>query len=181
MDRYVNIIDYLPLVLQDVDEIKAINAVENEILIKEWLLADRQLDNQFVTTTDEKGIARYEKMLKLKVSDTDTLETRIFKVLARYQEQAPYTWRVLENILDSLLGKGRYVMERDISNKVLTVKIELTVVRQFDAVAELLERITPQNMIINIELRYNQWNKVLPFTWGQLQTKTWHDVKEEVL
>lgn len=181
MDRRKDIVDYLPPVLREVDEIKAINAVENEIIKGEWLLTGEQLDNQFVVTTNEDGISRYEKMLKLKVADTDTLETRVFKVLARYQEQAPYTWRVMKNIMDSLLGEGRYVMERDIIDKNLSVKLELTVGRQFDVVSELLERVTPQNMTLSIELRYNTWNKVKTKTWGELKELTWHDIKEEVI
>ncbi|MCT6924111.1 putative phage tail protein [Metasolibacillus sp.] len=181
MAREVDILGYLPPILLEIKELKAIAGVENPILEKLWRMIDATLNNQFIITADENGIGRYEKMLGLQVSDSDTLETRIFRVLARYQEQAPYTYRTLKLILDSLLGTGNYTMERNVEEKWLTVKIELTVKRQFEVVEDTLERMVPQNMILTVELRFNQWSKIKLKTWGELLSKTWRDVKEEVL
>lgn len=181
MARDVNILGYLPTILLEIKELKAIAGVENPILESLWRMIDATLNNQFIITADEEGINRYEKMLGLQVSDSDTLETRIFRVLARYQEQAPYTYRTLRLILDSLLGAGNYTMERNVEEKWLVVKIELTVKRQFEAVEDTLERMVPQNMILTVELRFNQWSKIKLKTWGELLSKTWRDVKEEVL
>lgn len=181
MAKEVDILGYLPPILLEIKELKAIAGVENPILESLWRMIDATLNNQFIITADENGIGRYEKMLGLQVSDSDTLETRIFRVLARYQEQAPYTYRTLKLILDSLLGTGNYTMERNVAEKWLTVKIELTVKRQFEAVEDTLERMVPQNMILTVELRFNQWSKIKLKTWGELLSKTWRDVKEEVL
>lgn len=181
MAKEVDILGYLPPILLEIKELKAIAGVENPILESLWRMIDATLNNQFIITADEEGISRYEKMLGLQVSDSDTLETRIFRVLARYQEQAPYTYRTLRLILDSLLGVGNYTMERNVAEKWLTVKIELIVKRQFEAVEETLERMVPQNMILTVELRFNQWGKIKQKTWGELLSKTWREVKEEVL
>lgn len=181
MAREVNILDYLPPILLEIKELKAIAGVENPILESLWRKIAATLDNQFVITADEEGISRYERMLGLQVSDSDTLETRIFRVLARYQEQAPYTYRQLKIILDSLLGPDNYVMERNVAEKWLTVKIELTVKRQFEAVEETLERMVPQNMILTVELRYNQHSTLARFTHAQLAAYTHLQLREEVL
>lgn len=181
MDRKVEILNYLPPILIEIRELKAIAGVENPILESLWRKIAATLNNQFILTADEEGINRYEKMLGLQVSDSDTLETRIFRVLARYQEQAPYTYRTLKLILDSLLGEENYTMELNAAEKWLAVKIELTVKRQFEAVEETLERMVPQNMILTVELRFNQWSKIKQKTWGELLSKTWREVKEEVL
>lgn len=181
MDRYVNIIDYLPQVLKDLEEIKALNDVENPILIQEWMFAENQLNNQFIETANEDGIKRYERMLKLNYSDADTLETRRFRILSRFQEQAPYTWRVLNKILTSLLGTGGYRVERNVADKVLNLKIDLTVSSQFDILVETLERIVPANMEINVELLFNSHQTLSQFTHEQLSAYTHKQLREGVL
>jgi hypothetical protein len=177
----VKILENMHPLLVEVDEIKAIAQVEDPILSETWCLINGAFNNQFVQTADIYGIERYEEMLKLKVSDTDTLETRRFRIMSRFQEQAPYTWRVLHTILDSLLGADKYVIDRDVATKTVTVGLELTVGRQFNVVLELLERITPQNMILNVELRYNPWELLKDKTWGEVKDITWGEVKEGVL
>lgn len=181
MARDVDILGYLPPILLEIKELKVIAGVENPILESLWQIIEDTLNNQFIITANEVGISRYEKMLGLQVSDSDTLETRIFRVLARYQEQAPYTYRTLRQVLDSLLGAGNYTMERKVNEKWLTVKIELTVRRQFEVVTETLERMVPQNMILRVELRYNQHSTLGRYTHAQLASFTHQQIREEVM
>lgn len=181
MAREVNIISYLPPILHEIKEIVAIANVENPVLEGLWQQIEDTLHNQFVLTANENGAERYEKMLKLKVPGTDTLETRRFRILTRYQEQAPYTYRVLNQLLDSLLGEGQYELKRDVAAKTLSVKIELTVKGMFDAVVVMLERITPQNMVLTVQLRYNQHSTLGRYTHAQLAAYTHQQLREEVL
>lgn len=181
MARGISVIDYLPDVLKDSEEIKAINLVENEVLEALWEVTFARLNNQFILTADSEGLSRYEKMLKLKVSETDTLETRRFNVLARFQEKAPYTWKVLNTLLNSLLGEGNYVATRDVVNKKVSLKIELTVSRQFDVIVEMLERILPANMTYQVDLRYNTYDYVSQFTHNHLSGFTHNEIREDVL
>ncbi|MBY0122144.1 putative phage tail protein [Bacillus sp. S/N-304-OC-R1] len=181
MAREVNILGYLPPVLHEIKELVQIANVENPVLESVWQEIENTLNNQFVISANEKGAARYEKMLKLNVPATDTLATRQFRILTRFQEQAPYTNRVLKQLLDSLLGAGQYELKRDVAAKTLSVKIELTVKGQFDAVVVMLERITPQNMVLTVELRYNQYLKFTQYTHAQLSAFTHRQLREEVL
>ena len=171
----------IPEVLTEVKEIKAIAQVEDPILMAEWKLVQQIYNNQFVLTADIDGIERYEKMLGIRPSDQDTIESRRFRILARFQEQAPYTWKVLLGLLDSLLGVGNYEAERNVADKWVRVKLELTIGSQIQAVTDMLERIVPQNMIINIELRFNTWLQISQKTWGQVNTLTWGTVREGVI
>ncbi|WP_432358823.1 putative phage tail protein [Sporosarcina sp. UB5] len=92
-------------------------------------------------------------MPRFNVPATDAIETRRFRLLSRHQEQAPYTNKVLRQLLDGLLGTGNYEFKRNTAEKWITVKLELTVKGQFETVEFTLERITPQNMVL-------QWNYV---------------------
>ncbi|MGR6907000.1 putative phage tail protein [Lysinibacillus sp. BSL11] len=181
MVREVDIISYLPPILHEIKEIIAIANVEKPVLDGLWQQIEDTLNNQFVITTNETGANRYEKMLKLNVPETDTIETRRFRILTRYQEQAPYTNRVLKQLLDSLLGEGQYELERDVVAKTLSVKIELTVKGMFDAVVLMLERITPQNMVLTVQLRYNQHSTLGRYTHAQLVAFTHKQLREEVM
>lgn len=181
MAREVDIMGYLPSVLHEIKEIVAMANVEKPVLEALWQEIESTLNNQFVVTAGEKGASRYEKMLKLSVPASDSIETRRFRILTRYQEQAPYTNRVLKQLLDSLLGEGQYELQCDVAAKTLSVKIELTVKGMFDAVAIMLERITPQNMILTVQLRYNQHSTIARFTHAQLAAFTHQQLREEVM
>lgn len=51
----------------------------------------------------------------------------------------------------------------------------------FDAVVIMLERITPQNMILTVELRYNQHALLKKYTHAQLKAFTHKQIREEVM
>lgn len=179
--REVDILEHWPPILQQIREFQEIAKVENPYLTWLWNKIEEILDNQFIVTANEEGLSRYENMLSLDVPATDTIETRRFRLLTRYQEQVPYTYKVLIQLLDSLLGEGKYIIERDAADKTLTVKIELTVKGQFDAVEEMLERIVPQNVVLLVELRFNQHYKFESFTHDDLTAYTHKQLREDVI
>lgn len=181
MVKEVDILSYLPPVLHEVKEIVEIANVENPVIEALWQEIENTLNNQFVVTANEAGASRYERMLQLLAGETEEIETRRFRILSRYQEQAPYSYIALKRMLDTLLGEGKYAMDRNVAEKWLKVKLELTVKRQFEAVEVLLERVTPQDMLLSVTLRYNQWGTVKVKTWGELKNRTWREVKEEVI
>lgn len=181
MVREVDIIGYLPSVLHEIKEIIAIANVEEPILETLWEQIENTLNNQFVLTANAEGLSRYEKMLKLQAGESESIETRRFRILTRYQEQPPYNYKVLKQLLDSLLGEGQYLLERNVAEKWIKVRLELTVKRQFEAVEVMLERITPQNMLLTIELRYNQHVLLKKYTHEQLKAFTHRQLREEVM
>ena len=181
MAREVDLLAYLLPILQEVKELQTIAGIENPTLEDVWELVESVLNNQFILTADERGIARHEKMLEIKSGATESLETRRFRVLTRYQEQAPYTNKVLKQLLDSLLGEGKYRYERNVADKWIKVRLELTVKGQFEEVELMLERITPQNMILEVTLRYNQHSTLARYTHAQLAAFTHKQLREDVL
>lgn len=181
MAREVDILSYLPPILREIKELQKIAEIENVSLEQVWSRVEAAFKNQFVMDADENGIARYERILKLTAGGTETLETRRFRVLARFQEQAPYTNRVVKKLLDNLLGEGKYTYERNTAEKWLRVRLELIVARQFEVVELLLERVTPQNMVLTVELRYNQHSLLAQYTHTQLATFTHQQLREEVI
>lgn len=104
MIREVDLVSYLPEFMQEYKEPVAALAAENSEFVLVWKAADEILANQFQSTADEKGISKYEEMLGIFPSDTDTLEMRKARVHDRWINKLPYTVRTLEDRLTELLG-----------------------------------------------------------------------------
>ena len=180
MDR--QLIDYLPLFLQEYREYKAIlNDASQPEIDKLWGEARNNLAEWFVSTATIKGILRYEKLLHIAPLATDTLEMRRFRVLTRLGETLPYTLRALENMLETLCGTGNYNVLLD--NNVYTIYIGIGLIAKsnFDDVNTLLRRIIPANLIINLFLQYNQYSTLARFTHAQLRAFTHKQLREDVI
>lgn len=81
MDR--KLINYLPPVLRDVTEFKAINDANEPEISLAWDGLDRVMANQFLDDADERGVSVWEQELKIHPKDTDTLAVRKARVKAR--------------------------------------------------------------------------------------------------
>lgn len=173
--------DYLPPVLLKTYEFPLLCKTEQPEFDRLNAAATAVLDAQFVTTAGERGIARYEKIFKITPMDTDTLDERRFRVLARINAQLPFSVRRLRQQLETLCGADGYKLELDGDRYTLTIKVALTAKRNQQAVEELLAGIVPANMVCTTSLLYNTWEQIKKLTWGELKKLTWREIKEEVL
>lgn len=176
MAKQVDMISYLPPVLQDYKELKEIAAMENPILSYLWQKIEDELNNQFVATINSDGADRYESMLKIASLATDTMETRRFRILAKYNDRAPYTHIVLKQILDSLLGEGEYELTISPAEKYIKIRINLTQGSMAKAVNELVERITPQNMELDISPMYYLYKDLEHVPYKALKKYQYHEL-----
>ena len=102
MDR--KLINYLPPVLRDVTEFKAINDANEPEISLAWDGLDRVMANQFLDDADERGVSVWEQELKIHPKDTDTLAVRKARVKALWNRELPYTVPWLKNWLQGLCG-----------------------------------------------------------------------------
>jgi len=177
MDR--KLIDYLPPVLAEVKDYQALMGAEQEEIERFWNQAERALENQFIETTDEAGIARYELMLGIQPKGSDDLSLRQFRVLSRYNEQLPYTYLKMEEQLKALCGENG--VKTMLNGLTLEIKVELTAKEKVNEVRQLLERMLPANVLVTVSLLYNQWGSVKHLKWGEVKGKTWGQLRNEVL
>lgn len=180
-NRKIDLSGYLPEALKNVRELDAIMRAETPAVRALWQACEDCMNDQFISEATENGIARREKMLDITPYATDTLDDRRFRLLARYNENMPYTRTSLKNMLAALCGENGYTMTFITEKFTVAIKVALTAKKQENCVRELLERILPYNMIFTVELLYNTWEKVRPYTWGALSDRTWKQMKEEVL
>lgn len=175
------LINYLPPILKEIREFKLVMAEgdkENTDLYT--AIADLK-NNQYITTMNEVGAGRYEKMLGVVIKGTDTLEDRRLRILSLYLKQLPYTKIRLEQDLTTLCGVNGYTMEIDYESYTLSVRVDLKQRAMFHTVWEYLSSVVPLNMIIDLSLLYNQHQLLHTFTHEELAGFTHQQIREEVI
>lgn len=177
MDR--KLIDYLSPIMQTPTEMQAIMQTEQIEFEKAWSKTSYLLDNQFISTANEIGVSRWEKILNITPKATDDIDERKFRILTRFNEQIPYTMRILEQQLELLCGVGEYSVELGLYT--IFVKVSLVAKSNFDDIKNLLNRVIPANMIIVLTLKYNRHLDLKKFTHGQLSKFTHLDLRNGVL
>ena len=173
--------DYLPPILLRTYEFPLLCDTEQPEIDRLHDAADAVLDAQFLSTAGEYAISRYEKIFGVVPQDTDTLDERRFKVLAKINAQLPFSVRRLRQQLATLCGEDGYKLEVGGGKYTLTVKVALTAKRNQQAVEELLADIVPANMVCTTSLLYNQHADLTRFTHAQLALLTHFEIREEVL
>ncbi len=176
-----NVIEYLPNDRREFKEIKAITSVQNiELTVLDEEIKDLK-NNQFFMLTSEKGIKRFEELLNITPKITDTLDDRQFRVLARYNSSIPYTYENVVKQLTILCGEDGFTCELINDEYFLKVRVELLVKVMFLEVEKLLSRMLPANIVVDLDLRYNQYQTLERFTYGQLGAFTHEYLRNEYL
>ena len=181
MAREIELLGYWMPILRQLKEFKEIAKAETPEL--KYIVSQLEcvLNNMFIETSDEYGVGRLEKIAGISPNKTDTLEERKFNLIAKYNENLPYTVKKLHELLAVLCGEKGYHLEINHNEFKLTVKIELTSKKSKTSVEELLERVVPVNMILSVTLMYNQHKTVGKLTNEELRKYTHNGVREEAL
>lgn len=146
-----------------------------------WAASEVVENNQFFETMDLASIRRYEAMMKIVPLSIDTLETRRFRIYTRWNANLPYTIRALLNMLDTLCGKDGHATVLQNKEYRLVVRMNIAVKSAYDSVVEMLERIVPCNIVIDVSIIYNTHATVGKYTHRQLAARTHRQIKEEVM
>lgn len=153
---------------------------EQFVFEKGWTDAENVFDDQFIQNATENGVKRWENILGITPKGTYTLDERKFNVLARTNEQLPYTMKQLHSSLASLCGDDGYTLKLDADAYELTVKLALSNESNIEAVEALLYKMIPANIVNNVRM-FNTYFIVGGFTYEQLSKYTYKDVREEIL
>ena len=174
-------LNYLQDIIKNMKEVKIIagtSDVENTTL---QIATDDLYKNQFLKSCTLDGIKRYEDMLGITCLGTDTLQDRIFRVVAYYNKQLPYTKTMLEQNLAAFCGQDGYKTIYDYENDKLTVKIALTAKQMINTVKELLETVVPLNIVVDCLLLYNTQGILTDYTHSYLAQYTHQQLREDVI
>ena len=109
--REPNILDYLPLFLQEIKEMQAYANAENPELKMLWDRIQDVWNDQFLYTMTENGCEKWEKMLGIIPLSNDTLQDRRNRIITRLNTNNVYTYPSLIEKMTSMLGEDGYFMD----------------------------------------------------------------------
>ena len=147
MIKEVDLIDYLPLCVQNYREIKGIMKAEEPELQMVGYDSEKIKDNMFVLSTDEVGIKRYENMFGLTPLKDDTLSNRQAKVLAQYTNTVIYTLRGLIERLNVICGVDNYTLELISDEYKINISLHLRVKDLINTINSMFVDMIPANML----------------------------------
>jgi len=181
MEREINPINYLPPVMQEVREIQELYKGITPEIKALYFESQVALDECFVLSAEDYGLARMENMLGITPYPDDTVEDRRLRILTKLNGDTPYTFESLYNKLKVLCGENNVYMAYAKDIYTLDVQISLIAKRQFETVRKMLLEIVPCNIALRCLLMYNTHNTLNAYTHGQLTVYTHRQVTEEVL
>lgn len=181
MIRDVDLVSYLPPYLVGYEENHATLEAENPEFILVWNAADRVLYNEFIETANEYGISRFEKILNILPSTEDTLEIRRARVQSLWCNNIPYTVKVIVRKLIDICGVDGCTIMLNENNYTLNVKISLENKNNYNTVQEMLDITIPANLIVTLEIVYNQHSTISKYTHNQLALFSHDNIRNEVL
>lgn len=178
MARKADVLSYLPPVLQDVYEMQAVSQAENSELSRLWQGAEDAMNDQFVETATENGVSRWEKMLLLSPKGTDTLPERKFRIQSALSGRLPFTVWALREQLDGLCGPGNYALTVDHPNFKVTVLLALAAQENYDTVCDMLRKMLPANLDIEISVQYRRYRELEAWQHTDLGFYTHNHIRE---
>lgn len=150
MSKAVDLLSYWMPLLRNLKEFKEIAKAEEPELRYLLNAVEQTLSNMFIDLSNEAGISRFEQMLKIVPNLDDTIETRRFRVLSKWNKKEVYTDETLEELLTSLCGEGNYEIIRKYDEYFLKIITKLSVKDAFETVSEVLQEILPCNLVLEL-------------------------------
>lgn len=175
------LINYLPPYMQEYMEIRGIMQAEQPEIDDLWSSMETVFANQYIHDATEYGVKRWESMLDISPKDTDTLDERKFRILARLNQELPYTLTKLKEMLTVLCGADGFSINLNAAQYHIEIVLALGNHGNYLEVERLMGNMIPANMTQYIKLMFNTHNTLAPFTHQYLSAFTHEQVRNEVL
>lgn len=170
------LIKYLPTILRQVEDFQAICDSENPEFELVWEVVKNTLKDQFLDELSVVGVERWENILK--INGKGDLSDRRLRIKSKVNRDGNYTFEKLKETLNTLCGgEDQYTCELNAGEYTLVVRIHLTSSNMLESVRELLNEVTPSNLIIDLSLLYNQHRNFTSYTHSQLASFTHNELR----
>lgn len=173
--------DYWISEIQKIKEFETLGGIEDGEFIKLNECLENLISDQFIQTATTNGIVRRESILKITPFTDDTLESRRFRVLSKWGNSLPYTYRSMIERLTQLCGESGFSVELNSNEYTLTIRVDLAVKRMEQDVKNLIRQMAPANLIVTVGVRYNKHKDLTKYTHRQLSAYKHVNLREEAL
>jgi hypothetical protein len=179
--REVNLLNHLPLYVQEFREIQGImNAEEPELQSLEDA-SERIKDNMFILHTDEVGVKRYEDMFGLTPSKNDSLQNRQAMVLSQYTNTVIYTLRGLTERLNLICGVNNYTLKLIPDEYIIEIELYPRIDYLFETIKSMLADMIPANMVWTCVVICNRHRMLAEYPIYLLEQFTHQEMYEKTI
>ena len=177
-DRFL--IDYLPPFMREYAEMKQIMSAEQPEFDNLYDSCEQMLSDQFIMYASENGVKRWESIMRVTPKDTDSLETRRFRLLTKLHQELPYTMRKLKESLTTLCGAGNFFIDLQPENYHIEIRLALKNADDYKEVVDLLVKMIPANLTQWVQIMYNNHELLGQFTHAEMAAYTHEQLRNEV-
>lgn len=135
--------DYWPPVIQAIRDMQEIARIQQPLIDEAWDSASFLMENQFIDTATEEGVAMWEKELGIVPKSTDTLRQRKAKLRLKWVPHNRFTMRWLYEWLKTVCDTEQIKKPKTID---YALKLFLPYYADWQTICEDLERYMPCNL-----------------------------------
>ncbi|WP_242940502.1 putative phage tail protein [Anaeromicropila populeti] len=171
----------LPDLYQDNDTMKELQSIVNLETDKVQEALNKTINECYVSTSSEL-LSRYEKIYGLAIEVNKSDIKRRERIIARTRGIGTVTKKMLEDVAASYSNGEVEVIEKpeDYSFIIKFVGTRGIPSNMSDLVCTI-EEIKPAHMAFSFEYILNTWNMISGLTWGQGNSYTWKQLREDVV
>ena len=139
-------------------------------------------DNFPIEATDD-GILRWEKIFGIVTNPAEeSTDFRRARILKRLVGNIPFTERNLIEIVNEIVGVGKWEYTLDYENYTLTIQSTRPGKGWLNELLITLQNIIPVNIFWKVNLYSASWQNVKDdyATWGSMINKTWDEIREGI-
>lgn len=170
----------LPEVLRQIREIMRICEIEQSVCDRLAEDMEQALWEQYVSRAGVCGIERWEKLLGIVPPKDAAVGERRRVVQLRLSEQLPFTLLRLREMLSGVVSEDEYILELIPEEYLLRVRLALSGKGSLNEIKEVLRRVVPANILLDMMLLYNTHGIVGGKTHGELAALSHREIREEV-
>lgn len=168
---------YLPDIIHQIREYQEIEKKYDHNIAIVLSKLNQIEGNRFLDGLDEYGCERNEQILGIVPRLADTLEDRRRRIRGYYTSNKPYTIKKLREVLGAMCGENGYILKVDTENYIVKVAIKLESRRLVDNTDELVRKMVPANLLVDVYLLYNQNISFKKYTHGELKQYTHYQLR----
>lgn len=144
--REIDIRTYWPPVVRDMEEFQQIAAAVNPELNRLVQCIYRVLQDAFVLDATENGVSRWESSCGIVPAAGATLDERKAAILIYLSTKLPYTWRVVKQMLTSIIGSDDFDMDYINDEGKLMLRTDNISEDKLQTIKVLLGNVLPKNI-----------------------------------
>ena len=167
---------YRPKIMENNDTMNSMYEVEGEEVEKLHGTLHEIINNLFIMTSDLEGIQRWEKFFNIKPNSLHSLEERKMIVLNKILYRPPFTRQRLQEILESIWGKGNYIYNLSPDEYKLIIDIDTNNPAIYLQFSNLLRRIIPANIYLILSIQYTYIYLKRNFTYNRMNGLTYEEL-----